>query len=85
MNFRVQGAVRSYALELSEKGAAGLCKNRNGYEILTEMQFPWETGKWHSLTAELRGAEIRVLSEEKNCCGTRMGMPPISAAVSALL
>lgn len=65
MNFRVQGAVRSYALELSEKGLLRLCKNRNGYEILTECSFPWETGKWHSLTAELRGAEIRVLSEGK--------------------
>ena len=30
MNFRVQGAVRSYALELSEKGLLRLCKNRNG-------------------------------------------------------
>ena len=66
MNFRVQGAVCSYALELSEKGLLRLCKNRNGYEILMEcsslgnwkMAFPHSGARGAGNPGTQRGKEL---------------------------
>lgn len=43
LNFRVQGAMRSYAFGLV-KNRAALLKNGNGYIILSEKEYLWQIG-----------------------------------------
>jgi len=62
INFRVQGAVRSYAVGLASDNKLVLYKNQNGYRILAENYFPWAHGKEYTLIVEIKGAHIKVLS-----------------------
>ena len=59
INFRVQGAMRSYAFGLAPKGRLALYKNENGgYRELACAPFPWETGKEYLLRAKVSGLNI---------------------------
>lgn len=61
INFRVQGAIRSYAVGLAPDDKLVLYKNDNGYEILSEIEFHWENGGEYSLKVEVSGLEIKVM------------------------
>lgn len=73
VNVRVQGAIRSYAFGLLSDGKAGLLKNDNGYTVLAEKPFEWETGKEYTvkitaqgntLKAEIDGCVLETCDEE---------------------
>ncbi len=65
LNVRVQGAVRSYAAGFYGEGKLGLLKNKNGYQILAETEFFWETGKCYRIEVQCRGAVLWVLVDGK--------------------
>jgi hypothetical protein len=65
INFRVQGAIRSYAVTLSSGNKLVLSKNENGHRTLMKIEFPWEHGKAYTLKAEIKAAGIRVFQGEK--------------------
>ncbi|AUS97883.1 hypothetical protein CDQ84_00400 [Clostridium thermosuccinogenes] len=60
INFRVQGAIRSYALGLASGGKLVLYKNENGYRILQEVPCEWSLKGEYTFKVELRGANIKV-------------------------
>ncbi len=60
INFRVQGAIRSYAVGLAPSGKIALYKNENGYNLLCEADYPWEPNREYTLKVELLGANIKV-------------------------
>ncbi len=60
LNFRVQGALRSYAVGLAPNGKLVLYKNEDGYRELKAIPYPWECGGRYTLEIEVRGASIRV-------------------------
>lgn len=60
LNVRVQGAMRSYAAGLTQRGLA-LLKNRNGYELLCEKPFAWEAGREYRITVRAMGRRLEVL------------------------
>ena len=69
VNFRVQGAIRSYAFGLLPDGKAAILKNDNGYSVLTETAFDWKLGeeymvkvtaKGNCLKAEINGCVLEV-------------------------
>jgi ADP-ribosylglycohydrolase len=62
INFRVQGAVRSYAVGLAPGDKLILSKNENGYKQLVVKDFPWELKKEYPIKVELKGARIKVTS-----------------------
>jgi ADP-ribosylglycohydrolase len=62
INFRVQGAVRSYAVGLAPNNKLVLYKNENGYKILAEKDFIWEHRKEYTLRVEINSANIKVSS-----------------------
>lgn len=62
INFRVQGAVRSYAVGLAPGGKLGLYKNENGYRQLSITDFPWEPEKEYIIKVAVKGARIEVTS-----------------------
>ena len=43
VNFRVQGAIRSYAAGFDGEGSLSLFKNDNGYRTLASVPFAWES------------------------------------------
>ena len=61
INFRVQGAVRSYAAVLSEGNKLRLMKNENGYRSLCEVDYIWEHGGCYRLTVRANGNELAVM------------------------
>lgn len=74
VNFRVQGAVRSYAFGLLPDGKAAILKNDNGYSVLTETAFDWKAGqeyvvrataKGNCLKAEIDGCVLEVCDNER--------------------
>jgi len=65
INFRVQGAIRSYALVLTENNKIRLMKNENGYSTLCETDYTWETGSCYRFTIEAKGNEFTVF--DKGC------------------
>jgi len=65
INFRVQGAIRSYAVGLAPSNKIALYKNENGYKLLSEADYPWELNKEYILKVELKGANIKVTSAGK--------------------
>jgi hypothetical protein len=60
INFRVQGAVRSYAAVLSDGNILRLMKNENGYRTLCETDYIWEPGGCYRLTVEAEGDTFTV-------------------------
>ena len=83
VNFRVQGAIRSYAFGLLPDGRAAILKNQNGYRILKEMPFAWEAGQEYtvkittcktSLRAEIAGQVIEVQDLENPYLQGSVGM-----------
>ncbi|NLX69437.1 MAG: ADP-ribosylglycohydrolase family protein [Clostridiales bacterium] len=60
INFRVQGAIRSYAAGLAPGNKLVLYKNDNGYRVLAEEGFVWCHGNEYTLKVEVKGPEIRV-------------------------
>lgn len=58
LNFRVQGAIRSYGAGFCGKGQLALLKNENGYRVLQAVPFDWEAGKTYRLEVSLKGKEI---------------------------
>ncbi|MEM1485131.1 ADP-ribosylglycohydrolase family protein [Oscillospiraceae bacterium PP1C4] len=60
VNFRVQGALRSYAVGLLDHNTIALLKNENGYKILVKKDFAWQVGKAYTLSIEARGNKMTV-------------------------
>ena len=65
INFRVQGAIRSYAAGLGPDGHLCLCKNENGYRVLEKKEFPWKPGKTYTITVSVKGPDIKVSVNKK--------------------
>ncbi|MEI7884201.1 MAG: ADP-ribosylglycohydrolase family protein [Clostridia bacterium] len=63
MNFRVQGAIRSYAFGLESDGKAMLRKNNNGYSKLSGIDFAWEYNHEYRFRAEVKYNSIRIWHE----------------------
>jgi len=60
INFRVKGAVYSYAVGLAEGDLLVLYKNENGYKRLAEVSFPWKAGNEYRLEIKAFGQHITV-------------------------
>jgi hypothetical protein len=60
VNFRVQGAIRSYAFGFDGKNKLALLKNENGYRKLAETAFDWQCGVNYTLSVEVKGNRIVV-------------------------
>lgn len=65
LNFRVQGAMRSYAVGLASDGKLVLYKNENGYRSLCEVPYTWEHKKAYFLKIDADGPHIRI-SDKKD-------------------
>lgn len=65
INFRVQGALRSYALGLAPEDRLVLYKNDKGYHKLTETPFPWEFNQRYTLWARMKGNQIEAGSGDQ--------------------
>ena len=73
VNFRVQGAIRSYAAALLPNGKFALCKNENSYHILKQVDFDWQHGHEYSIKISVKGKEITATLEDvfivyEDCC-----------------
>ncbi len=55
VNFRVQGAIRSYAVALMPHSKIALLKNNNGYVVLAENEFDWKLGEEYRILVSARG------------------------------
>lgn len=66
INFRVQGAIRSYAVGLAPDNKLILYKNKNGYRTLVEKEFQWEYKKAYTLKVKVEGSNIIVLNNDQN-------------------
>lgn len=60
INFRVQGAIRSYAVALLAENRLALLKNANGYTELCAVDFTWSLGQSYNLSVCVEGASITV-------------------------
>lgn len=58
VNFRVQGAMRSYAFGFDGPGKLKLLKNTGGYLALAEARFDWEMGREYTLIVTVNGNRI---------------------------
>ncbi|MEG1427338.1 MAG: family 16 glycoside hydrolase [Oscillospiraceae bacterium] len=65
VNFRVQGAIRSYAVGFSGKDTVTLQKNKNGYQILQRENFSWEYGKEYEISIMAENNRITVWVDGK--------------------
>lgn len=57
INFRVQGAIRSYAFGLSD-GKVILYKNNNGYTELKSVPFNWNLDKYYEVSIKVENNKI---------------------------
>ncbi|MEW5816367.1 MAG: ADP-ribosylglycohydrolase family protein [Spirochaetota bacterium] len=64
INFRVQGAIRSYALGLAPGNKLVLYKNELGYRVLTDLAFPWEHNREYVFQVILNGSHITAKNNE---------------------
>ena len=64
MNFRVQGAMRSYALCFAAQDRIALLKNDNGYRELCHTEYPWRQGTAYTLCVRLEGGRITAWCED---------------------
>lgn len=60
VNFRVQGAERSYAAGLLPDGRFALLKNESGYRILEQTDFAWKAGEKYRIRCSAAGSRIDV-------------------------
>jgi hypothetical protein len=60
VNFRVQGAERSYAAGLLPDGRFALLKNESGYRILAQTEFAWKAGEKYRIRCSAAGGRIDV-------------------------
>ena len=60
VNFRVQGAIRSYAAGFDGEGSLSLFKNDNGYRTLASVPFAWESDRDYEICVAVRGSRIQV-------------------------
>ena len=67
INFRVQGAIRSYAAGLAPNGQLALLKNENGYRVLASTPCSWQVQEEYTIKVCVKGAEITVA-----CNGTEL-------------
>jgi len=65
INFRVQGAIRSYAVGLADVERLVLYKNENGYRTLMEIPFQWEYNREYTFRIEVVGNNIKVMNSGK--------------------
>ena len=65
MNFRVQGAIKSYALGLSPNNELSFYKNDNGYKKLASIPFVWDCGKEYTFKVEASGSDFKVYNNGK--------------------
>lgn len=65
INFRVQGAIRSYAVGLAPDNKLVLYKNENGYRILTSADFPWEQGKAYTMKVKAKGPLLTIWCQDQ--------------------
>jgi ADP-ribosylglycohydrolase len=63
INFRVQGAVRSYAIGLAPEGRLALYKNCNGYRTLSEIPYGWEFDKEYTFHIAVKGNGITISAD----------------------
>ena len=59
---RVQGAIRSYAIGLSNDHKLVLEKNNNGFTTLSEIDYPWEYNMHYTFEIVCDGATISVMA-----------------------
>lgn len=59
VNFRVQGAIRSYAFGFNGAGRLALLKNCNGYRELAACPFEWRHGQEYQFDIEVRGNVLK--------------------------
>lgn len=86
INFRVQGAVRSYAAGLAPDGRLALYKNNNGYRELCSVAYPWECKRAYTITVEAMGPKIRVSSNGKTLIAyTDRDRPYLTGQIGASL
>jgi ADP-ribosylglycohydrolase len=64
LNFRVQGAIRSYAAGLAPNNKFVLYKNDNGYKALAEVPFDWELNQEYRVKVEVYGSNIKIWSKD---------------------
>ncbi|MCX7622092.1 MAG: hypothetical protein N2037_14795, partial [Acidimicrobiales bacterium] len=60
INFRVQGAIRSYALGLAPDNKLILYKNENGYKELSGIPFSWKVNAEYAFRVDVSGPVIKV-------------------------
>jgi ADP-ribosylglycohydrolase len=60
INFRVQGAIRSYAAGLAPDGKVALYKNENGYRLLKAADFPWKAEETVVLAVKAVGNRFEI-------------------------
>lgn len=65
LNFRVQGAIRSYAIGLASDNRLVLYKNDNGYSELKAVDFKWDLGEKYTFKIEVRENKISVSCNDK--------------------
>jgi len=58
VNVRVQGAIRSYAAGYDGEGTFALLKNANGYRVLQETAYDWDSGKEYIITVKATGNKL---------------------------
>ena len=61
VNFRIQGAIRSYAVALLPDNKAALLKNDNGYVTLAESDFNWNLGEEYKVTVSAAGNQLKAV------------------------
>lgn len=64
LNFRVQGAIRSYAVGLAYNNKLVLYKNVNGYTALKSIDFHWTIGNEYTFKVEVKSNKITVSSND---------------------
>lgn len=68
-NVRVQGAIRSYGVGLLPNGKAGILKNKNGWETLNVIDFPWKQGEEYKIQVIVKGNEIEAVFNDQQKIG----------------
>ena len=65
ISFRVQGAIRSYAVTLLENNEIAIQKNINGYSCLVKTNFHWQYDKEYEIEVKVCENRITVIYEKK--------------------
>ncbi len=75
VNFRVQGAIRSYAIALLADNQLALLKNSNGYKVLATQPFTWEHGQTYTIQVEVKDNQIRWQVGDQVCTYEDLNQP----------